>query len=117
MDGRTSGSSRGNPRAVWSVVCGILSVAAIPVGTLLARQLEQVTLLQSAGSILIGALLGWVAIGQSRRARERVQITLGRAGGEGLARVGKVLGIVGLLLAATAALALGFWGLLSQFAE
>ena len=53
----------------------------------------------------------------ARRARERVQITLGRAGGGGAAAGRPVLGIVGLLVAGTAALALGFWGLLSLFAE
>ena len=91
MDVLTSSSSatrRANPRAWWSLACGLLSLAAIPVGVVLAR-----------------------------RARERIQITLGRAGGGGAARAGRILGIVGLLVAGTAALALGFWGLLSMFAE
>jgi hypothetical protein len=34
-----------------------------------------------------------------------------------VAAVGRLLGILGLLVAGTAALALGFWGLLSMFAE
>jgi hypothetical protein len=106
----------GNPRAVWALVCGILSVLSIPGGVLAARELKDVTLLRSSGSVALAALLGWLAILQARRARERVQITLGRAGGEGSARVGRALGIVGLLVAGTAALALGFWGLLSLFA-
>ena len=58
-----------------------------------------------------------VAIVLARRARERIQITLGRAGGGKAAQAGRILGIVGLLVAGTAALALGFWGLLSMFAE
>ena len=74
------------------------------------------TLLDSSGSVAAAGLLGWVAIVQARRARERVQITLGQAGGGGAARVGRACGIVGLLVAGTAALALGFWGLLSLFA-
>jgi hypothetical protein len=45
-----------------------------------------------------------------------VQITLGRAGGEGAARVGRALGILGVVIGATAALALGFYGLLALFA-
>ena len=120
MDAPTSSSSglaRGNPRAWWSLVCGIASIAAIPAGTLLARESQRVTLVDSSGSVLIAALLGWAAIVLARRARDRVQITLGRAGGSGVARAGRILGIVGLLVAGTAALALGFWGLLSLFAQ
>jgi hypothetical protein len=120
LDGRTSSSSslaRGNPRAWWSLVCGIASLVAIPAGTLLARESERVTLVQSSGSVVVAALLGWAAIVLARRAQDRLQITLGRAGGNGAARVGRLLGIVGLLVAGTAALALGFWGLLSLFAE
>lgn len=120
MDGRTSSSSslaRGNPRAWWSLVCGIASIAAIPAGTLLARESQRVTLVESSGSVVVAALLGWAAIVLARRAQDRLQITLGRAGGKGAARVGRLLGILGLLVAGTAALALGFWGLLSLFAE
>jgi hypothetical protein len=119
LDGRTSSSSRrrANPRAAWSVVCGALSVATIPVGILLARETQVVTLVRSSGSIAVGALLGVCSVILARRAREHVQITLGRAGGEGVARAGRALGILGLLLAVTALLALGFWGLLTLFAE
>jgi hypothetical protein len=120
LDGRTSSSSglaRGNPRTWWSLVCGIASIAAIPAGTVFARESERVKLVDSSGSILVAALLGWSAIVLARRAQDRLQITLGRAGGRGVARTGRLLGIVGLLVAGTAALALGFWGLLSLFAE
>jgi hypothetical protein len=119
LDVRTSSSSatRGNPRAWWSLVCGIASIAAIPAGTILARESERVTLVDSSGSVAVAALLGWAAIVLARRARDRIQITLGRAGGGGAAAAGRILGIIGLLVAGTAALALGFWGLLSFFAE
>jgi hypothetical protein len=62
-------------------------------------------------------LLGFFAIVLARRARERVQITLGRAGGERAARAGRLLGLLGLLVGVTAAIALGFYGLLTLFAE
>ena len=113
----SSGARRANPRAWWSLACGLLSLAAIPVGVVLARELKQVTLLDSSGSIVVAALLGLWAIILARRGRERIQITLGRAGGGTAAQAGRILGIVGLLVAGTAALALGFWGLLSMFAE
>jgi hypothetical protein len=97
-------------------VCGVLSLAAVPAGIVLARETRLVTLVNSAGSVAVALLLGLSAIVLSRRARERVQITLGRAGGEATARVGRVLGVLGILVGATAALAIGFYGLLSLFA-
>jgi hypothetical protein len=120
MDGRTSSSRaahRPNPRATWSVVCGLLSLAAVPAGVVLARETRAVTLVNSSGSVAVALLLGLSAIVLARRAREHVQITLGRAGGEGAARVGRALGILGVLIGATAALALGFYGLLALFAD
>ena len=97
-------------------MCGALSLAAVPAGIVLARETRIVTLVNSAGSVAVALLLGLCAIVLSRRARDRVQITLGSAGGEGTARVGRVLGVLGILVGATAALAIGFYGLLSLFA-
>lgn len=118
MDVRTSSSSAGrsNPRAAWSVVCGVLAVLAVPIGVGLARETKQVTLVNSSASIAVGVLLGLSAIVLARRAQDRVRITLGRAGGQTTARVGRLLGIAGILICATAALALGFYGLLALFA-
>ena len=119
MDGRTSSNRptwRANPRATWSVVCGLLSLAAVPAGIVLARETRLVTLVNSSGSIVVAVLLGFSAIVLARRAREHVQITLGRAGGERAARIGRAVGILGVLVGVTAALALGFYGLLTVFA-
>jgi hypothetical protein len=82
----------------------------------LARETHPVTLVNSSGSAVVAALLGFSAIVLARRARERVQITLGRAGGRGAARIGRALGVLGLLVGVTVALALGFYGLLTLFA-
>jgi hypothetical protein len=88
----------------------------VPAGIVLARETQAVTLVNSSGSVVVGLLLGFSAILLARRARERVQITLGRAGGERAAQLGRAAGILGVLVAATAALALGFYGLLTLFA-
>jgi hypothetical protein len=89
----------------------------MPAGVLAARETQQVTLRSSTVSIAVAFLLGWFAIILARRARERIELTLGRAGGATTARVGRLLGILGVLLAITAALAVGFWGLLTLFAD
>jgi hypothetical protein len=92
-------------------------VAAVPAGIVLARETKLVTLVRSSASIAIAVLLGVAAVVLARRAREYVQITIGRAGGETQARIGRVLGILGVLVAVTAAVALAFYGLLALFAE
>jgi hypothetical protein len=97
-------------------VSGILSLAAMPAGVVLARESQRVTLRLATISIAVALVLGWIAVVLARRAREQIQLTLGRAGGQGAARVGRALGILGVLLAITAALAVGFWGLLTLFA-
>ena len=89
----------------------------MPAGVVLARETEQVTLPLSTISIAVAFVLGWFAIILARRARERIELTLGRAGGASTARVGRLLGVLGVLLAITAALAVGFWGLLTLFAD
>jgi hypothetical protein len=118
---RTSSSSArraGNPRATASVVVGLLSLAAAPAGVLLARYSTQVTLVV-AGLVAapLGILLGVYAVVLARRGRETLVRTLGRSGGGRPARAGKALGVAGLCLSVTAALALAFYGLLVVFAE
>jgi hypothetical protein len=108
--------SVGNPRAKASVVLGLLSAVCVPAGVAASYYFEQVTLVWSAaGSVPAGVLLGWIAVLQARRGREQFQRTLGRSGGESWARLGRLVGVVGVCTAITAALAVGFYGLLTIF--
>jgi hypothetical protein len=107
----------GNPRASASVLVGLLALAAVPAGIALSWYSSRVTLLNSAaGSVPAAALLGLYAVVLARRGREQVERTLGRSGGEVTARVGRALGVLGVCAAVTAALAVGFYGLLTLFA-
>lgn len=90
---------------------GLLSIAAVPLA-LYSTRLQRVDLPQAvAGEAIAGTLLGLIAIVLARGARMKVERTLGRAG-EGAARWGRWLGILGLCLGLTAALSLAFFGLL-----
>ena len=90
---------------------GLLSLAAIP-AALYATRLRNVDLPQAvAGEAIVGTLLGLIAVLLARGARYKVERTLSRAG-EGTARLGKWLGLLGLCLGLTAALSLAFFGLL-----
>jgi hypothetical protein len=120
LDGRTSGNSVAsarNPRAVGSVLVGVLSLLVIPGGIYAARELEAVTLINSSGTVALAMVLGLAAVVLARRGRERAAITLGRAGGEQAARIGRLLGILGICVGITGALALGFYALLTLFAD
>ena len=101
-----------NGAAWWSVVAGIGSVAVLPVAIYFTRFSERYELLHAGLAIPVAAALGLVAVALARRARRRVVVTLGRGGGDGLARSGRVLGIVGLCMALAGLVALGVYGLL-----
>ena len=100
-----------NERARFSVVFGLLSLAVIPVA-LYSTRLKNVNLPQAVGGEAVaGTLLGLIAVILARSARVKVERTLARVG-EGTARLGKWLGLLGICLGLTAALALAFFGLL-----
>jgi hypothetical protein len=100
-----------NAKARFSVLFGLLSIAAVPVA-LYSTRLKQVDLPQAVGGEAVaGTLLGLIAIILARGARVRVERTLARVG-EGTARTGRWLGWLGFCLGVTAALSLAFYGLL-----
>lgn len=89
---------------------------AVPAGVVLSRYSDAVTLLQSIGSAGVGLVLGVSALVLARRGLETAERTLGRAGGVAAARAGRLLGLAGVGVALTAALAVAFYGLLTLFA-
>jgi uncharacterized metal-binding protein len=117
LDGLTRSSSAPNPAAAASVATGVAALAALPAAVGLARFSERVDLVYACGAgVVVGVVLAVAAIALSRRAKERIQRTIGRSGGEGALRTGRILGILGIWAALTGALALGFFGLLELFA-
>ena len=103
----------GSGGAAWgSFVAGLLSVAALPLAIFLTRFGERYELLHAGFAIPVAGALGIVAISLARRARRRSLLSLGGAGGDGLARAGRILGIAGLCIALAGLVALGVYGLL-----
>jgi len=117
LDGLTrSSSSRGrNDAARGSVLFALVGLAIPPLGFLAARKLDQVSLVQATGATCGSAVLGAAAILLARRALRNIERSIGRIGGEGTARVGRLLGAISLVAGLTAALALGFYALLNFF--
>ena len=110
-------SSNGAPprpgSARLSVLVGLLAVATMPLAIAATRRSREYELLDAAYAIPLGAALGLLAIALTRRARSRLAPTLGHPRGTRTARLGRLLGLLGFLLALTAAGSLAVYGILS----
>ena len=94
---------------------GLLGLALPPLAFAAANELQRVSLVQATGATCASVVLGGTAILLARRARRQIERSIGRIGGEATARVGRLLGAISLFVGLTAALALGFYGLLNLF--
>ncbi len=102
----------GTTRAAWSATVGALSALTLPVAIVATRYSQSYDLLHAGFAIPLAVILGVTAIVLARRVRAYDQATLGRAGGAKTARAGRLLGIVGLCMAASASIALAVYGVL-----
>jgi hypothetical protein len=101
-----------NPRAAWSVIVGLLAAATMPVAVAATRYSGSYELLHAGFAIPVAAVLGILAVVLARRARALDRATLGKAGGAKAARIGRLLGILGLCIAASATIAVAVYELL-----
>jgi hypothetical protein len=97
------------------VLCALLGLLIPPIGFLAAGQLGQVTIVEATGATCASGVLGLLAIVLARRGLRNIERSIGRIGGEGTARVGRLLGVLSLCIGLTAGLALGFYALLNFF--
>jgi hypothetical protein len=97
------------------VLCALVGLLIPPVGFVAARQLDQVTIVEATAATCASAVLGLLAIVLARRGLRNIERSIGRLGGEGTARVGRLLGTLSLCIGLTAGLALGFYALLNFF--
>jgi hypothetical protein len=102
----------GNGSAWGSLVAGVASVAVLPVGVYASRFSDTYDLIHAGFLIPVVVVLALAALALARRARLRTSVSLAGGTGQGLATAGRVLGIVGLCVAASALVALGVYGLL-----
>ena len=101
-----------NSKAVSAFLFSLLAVAFLAAGVVLPRiqdEIEPLEALVVAPAAFVAAL---IAIALARRARFDFQRSLGRTGGDGLARVARVIGMIVLLLSLTAGLAVGVYAVL-----
>jgi len=115
MDALTRSSSARAPNhsARASVVLALLGVALPVVAYAAAHQLQKVSIVQATMASCGAVVLGGAAVLLGRRGLRNVERTLGRAGGEGAARVGRLLGVIALCIGLAATIALGVYGVLN----
>ena len=103
---------RRNARAAWSAVLGLLSALTMPAAIVATRYSGSYDLLHAGFAIPLAAGLGIAAVVLARKSRAYEQATLGRAGGGKWGRVGRLLGILGICMAASAAIAVAVYEVL-----
>jgi hypothetical protein len=104
-----------NGRARASLLVGVLATASVPAALALAAYSSRIDLKEAAAGVPLAFVLGIVALALSRSARRVSAITLGRVGGTTAARIGSILGALGIYLALTCGLAVAFFGVLLLF--
>jgi hypothetical protein len=95
-----------------SLLAGVASVATLPAAVYATRFSESYDLLHAGFAIPVGLALGGLALLLAARARRQRALRLGRSGGERAARLGRVLGLLGIALAAAGLVSLAVYALL-----
>ena len=103
----------GNPRAVWAFLLAVLALVLLIGAAAAARLSSKIGLVEAVPAVPVALLLAVVSLSMARRARFEHQRTLGRAGGTGLTLAARGLGMVALIVAVTAALALAVFAVLT----
>ena len=99
------------------MLAGLVGAAALPAAIALAEVQQRIELLEAAAAIPVAALAGASALLLARGARERLRRTLGRVGGTWPARLGRALGALGIAMALSGAIAVGFYLALTRVLE
>jgi hypothetical protein len=110
-----SSSPEFNWRAWASVLLGVFAIVCVPAAIVVSERVTALRLLDAAATIPAAVVAGFCAFVLGTRARRRSEFTLGRVGGATAGRAGRWLGLLGLYVGVTAALAVGFYGLLTLF--
>jgi hypothetical protein len=92
-------------------VVSVVALAAIPLAAAVTEARGDLRLIHAGFAVPVAAVLAIASIRLAARARKRLERTLGRAGGEQTARVGRVLGWLALYVALIASISLGVYAI------
>ena len=99
------------------MLVGLVAVAALPAAYLAQDLSARVSLLWAALAAVPAGILGLGALALARGVRQRRSLSLRPIPGEGMARVGRLLGFVAVYAAVTTGLAMAFYALLAVFGD
>src|SRR5262249_27041922 len=103
---------RPNHRAWLAFLFGVVAVAIIPAAIEATRQVPGAVLLDAVWAIAAAAGAATVSLLFARGARGAIVRTLGRAGGSGWIRLGRILAVAGICITLSASIAVGLYELL-----
>jgi hypothetical protein len=92
-------------------VLGLLATAAIPLAIGITELHEDLRLLHAGVAVPVAFVLGIVGVELAKRARRRLERTLGRGGGVVPARLGRVFSWIGIYLALIGAISLAVYAI------
>jgi hypothetical protein len=93
-------------------VAGVASVVVLPLAVYLTRFSDSYDLLHAGFAIPVAAAFAATALVLAGRVQRRSALSLATDSAPGIAKTGRVLGVVGLCMAVAALVALGVYGLL-----
>jgi hypothetical protein len=96
-----------------SVLLGLLGLGTLPAAIAITERVDGLSLVEAGFAIPAAILFGLAAVVIGRRVRRSSRQRLAPLPGTRVARLGRVLGYAALYLALTAALAVGFYALLT----
>jgi hypothetical protein len=102
-----------NGPALWSLLVGLLAAASLPAAVIYTYRSEALQLIWASAAVPVAFVLGLAAIAAARAGERRARMTLLRRSGSEIARLGRLLGLLGVLLAGTGAIALAVYGILA----
>jgi membrane protease YdiL (CAAX protease family) len=103
-----------NPQAFWAFVAALLSLAALAGAVLAARiASDTVGLTEAIPAVPVALILALASVTLGRKARFRHERSLGRAGNRVFVALARGLGLIALIVAVTAALALAVFAVLT----
>ena len=103
-----------NPQAFWAFVTALLSLAALAGAVLAARiASDTVGLTEAIPAVPVALILALASVTLGRKARVRHERSLGRAGNRVFVALARGLGLIALIVAVTAALALAVFAVLT----
>jgi hypothetical protein len=89
----------------------LLAVAVIPVAIVVTDLHEELRLLHAGVAVPVAFVLGFAGIRLAKKARTRLERTIGRAGGAVPARLGRVFSWIGVYFALIGGISLGVYAI------